>query len=125
MPVVSPANYGGWPAEALLDESSTSGWACETGKISNNIFVFEMINAAEIENFEFDSAAIDTEGAGAKDIAVEISSAAKNSGFETILQATLAAKADIQKFKAQKKVKGRWVRLTIKNNHGAAEWMAP
>ena len=122
MPVISPANYGGWPAEALLDESPASGWACEKGKIGNNIFVFEMINAAEIESFEFDTAAVDTEGAGAREIAVEISPAAKDSGFETILQATLAAKADTQKFKAQKRVKGRWVRLTIKNNHGAAEW---
>jgi outer membrane protein OmpA-like peptidoglycan-associated protein len=122
MPVISPASYGGWPAEALLDDSSASGWACEKGNIANNIFVFEMINAAEIESFEFANAAIDAEGAGAKEIAVEISPAAKNSGFETILQVTLAAKADGQKFKAQKRVKGRWVRLTIKSNSGSAEW---
>jgi hypothetical protein len=122
MPVISPANYGGWTAEALLDESSTSGWACEKGKISNNIFVFEMINAAEIESFEFDTTAVDKEGAGAKEIAVEISPTDKNNGFETILQATLAAKADMQKFKAQKRIKGRWVRLTIKSNHGSAVW---
>jgi outer membrane protein OmpA-like peptidoglycan-associated protein len=122
LPVVSPANYGGWPAEALLDESPASGWACESGKTVNNVFVFEMINAAEIESFEFATAAVDTDGAGAKEITVEISPAGKNSGFETILQATLADKADGQKFKAQKMVKGRWVRLTIKNNRGAAEW---
>src|SRR5512137_1801914 len=119
VPVISPGNYGGWTAEALLDESPASGWACEKGKIANNIFVFEMIQAAEIESFEFDAAAVDTAGAGAKEIAVEISPDAKNSGFETILQATLAAKADLQKFKAEKKVRGRWVRLTIKSNHGA------
>jgi outer membrane protein OmpA-like peptidoglycan-associated protein len=122
VPVISPAHYGGWTAEALLDDSSASGWACAKGKINNNIFVFEMINAAEIENFEFATAAVDTEGAGAREITVEISPAAKNSGFETILQATLAAKADKQAFKAQKRVKGRWVRLTIKSNHGAALW---
>ena len=122
MPVISPAHYGGWKAEALLDESSASGWACEKGKIGNNIFVFEMIQAAEIESFEFDTTAVDAEGAGAKEITVEISPAAQNSGFETILQATLAAKADKQIFKAQKRIKGRWVRLTIKNNHGSALW---
>jgi outer membrane protein OmpA-like peptidoglycan-associated protein len=122
LPVISPASYGGWPAEALLDESPASGWACESGKTVNNVFVFEMINAAEIESVEFATAAVDTEGAGAKEIEVEISAAGKNSGFETILQATLAEKADGQKFKVQKRVKGRWVRLTIKNNHGAAEW---
>ena len=122
IPVVSAAHYGGWSAETLLDESPASGWACEKGKVANNIFVFEMINAAEIESVEFDSAAVDTVGAGAKEIAVEISPAAQDSGFETILQATLAAKADKQAFKVQKKVKGRWVRLTIKSNHGAALW---
>jgi outer membrane protein OmpA-like peptidoglycan-associated protein len=122
LPVISPAHYGGWTAEALLDESSASGWACEKGKVGNNIFVFEMINAAEIESFEFDSAAVDTVGAGAREITVEVSPAAKDSDFETILQATLAAKADMQKFKAQKKVKGRWVRLAIKSNHGSAVW---
>jgi len=122
IPVISPAHYGGWSAEALLDESPASGWACEKGRIANNIFVFEMIHAAEIESFEFDSASVDTVGAGAREITVEISPAAQDRGFETILQATLAAKADKQAFKAQKKVKGRWVRLAIQNNHGAAVW---
>jgi outer membrane protein OmpA-like peptidoglycan-associated protein len=122
VPVVSPASYGGWTAEALLDGSSTSGWACEKGKIDNNVFVFEMITAAEIESFEFDTAAVDSAGAGAKEISVEISPAARDNGFETVLQATLAAKADKQKFTAQKKVKGRWVRLTIKSNQGSAVW---
>ena len=122
LPVISPAHYGGWVVEALLDESSASGWACGEGKIANNVFVFEMVNAAEIESFEFDAASIDSEGAGAKEVTVEISDTAKNIGFEAILQATLANKADKQKFKAQKKVKGRWVRLTIKNNHGSGEW---
>lgn len=122
IPVVSAAHYGGWSAEALLDESPASGWACEKGKIANNIFVFEMVQAAVIESLEFDSASVDTVGAGAKEITVEISPAAQDSGFETILQATLAARADKQAFKAQKKVKGRWVRLIIKGNHGAAQW---
>jgi outer membrane protein OmpA-like peptidoglycan-associated protein len=122
VPVIAPAHYGGWSVEALLDESPASGWACEKGKIAGNIFVFEMINDAEIESLEFDDAAVDTVGAGAREIAVEISPVAKDSGFETILLATLAAKADKQAFKVQKKVKGRWVRLTIKSNHGAAQW---
>ncbi len=122
LPVVEPASYGGWPAVNLLDDSPESGWACETGSTKENVFVFEMIAAAEIESLEFATAAVDTEGAGAREITVEISPAARNSGFETVLQATLAAKADRQKFKAQKRVKGRWVRLTIKSNHGAAEW---
>jgi outer membrane protein OmpA-like peptidoglycan-associated protein len=122
LPVVSPAHYGGWPAEALLDDSPASGWACESGKVANNVFVFEMVNGAEIESFEFATAAVDSEGAGAREIMVEVSPEAQNSGFQPVLQATLAAQADAQKFPAQKRVKGRWVRLTIKNNHGSREW---
>jgi len=122
LPVIAPANYGGWPVEALLDESSSSGWACEEGKTSNNVFVFEMISAAEIESLEFDTAAVDTDGAGPGEIIVEVSPAGMGSGFEVILQATLTAKADKQKFNPLKKIKGRWVRLTIKSNHGSTEW---
>jgi outer membrane protein OmpA-like peptidoglycan-associated protein len=122
LPVIFPDNYSGWPVEALLDESAASGWACAEGKTSGNVFVFEMLQAAVIESFEFDAAAIDTEGAGAKEITVDVSSSSKNSGFEVVLQAALAPKNDRQKFTALKKVTGRWVRLTIRNNHGSPEW---
>ena len=81
-----------------------------------------MVAHAVLERFEFDNAGIDEEGAGAKDVAVEVSAAGKATGFETVLQATLAAKADGQAFKASKAVNGRWVRLTIKNNHGNSSW---
>ena len=56
LPVIVPASYGGWPPEALLDESSNSGWACESGQIKNNVFVFEMVSPVVIERFEFDNA---------------------------------------------------------------------
>jgi len=122
IPVVAPPNYSGWPVEALLDESPQSGWACEEGKINGNVFVFEMIVPVSIERFEFDNAGIDEEGAGAKGITVEVSAAAKTTGFEAVLQATLAAKADRQSFPAAKKVSGRWVRLTVHSNHGNESW---
>jgi outer membrane protein OmpA-like peptidoglycan-associated protein len=122
LPVSFPANYSGWPVEALLDESAATGWACAEGRTGNNVFVFETLQAGEFESFEFDAAAIDTEGAGAKDITVEISPSSKNGGYEVVLLATLASRTDRQKFKALKKMTGRWLRLTIKNNHGSPEW---
>ena len=42
LPVVIPPFYGSWVAEYLLDESPASGWACESGQINNNVFVFEL-----------------------------------------------------------------------------------
>jgi outer membrane protein OmpA-like peptidoglycan-associated protein len=122
LPVVEPAAYGGWPAVNLLDESAQSGWACETGKTRGNVFVFEMVVPAAIERFEFDNAGVDDEGAGAKEVTVEMSAASMKDGFETVLKAVLAEKTDGQRFAAAKTVSGRWVRLTIHSNHGSDSW---
>lgn len=122
LPVVEPGFYGGWPAIALLDDNSGSGWACESGKTGGNVFVFEMIAPAVIERFEFDNARVDDEGAGAKDVTVEISPTSMKAGFETVLTATLANKTDGQRFPAVKAVNGRWVRLTIHSNQGNDSW---
>ncbi|MCU0275497.1 MAG: OmpA family protein [Acidobacteria bacterium] len=122
LPVVEPECYSGWTIEALLDDSATSGWACTENKTKNNVFVFEMVAAATLERFEFDTASIDEDGAGAKDVMVEVSAVNKASGFQSVLQASLAAKADRQSFRAAKPVSGRWVRLTVKNNQGNASW---
>jgi OOP family OmpA-OmpF porin len=122
LPVVEPASYGGWPVEALIDESPESGWACETGNPKNNVFVFEMIAPATIERFEFDNTHVDDEGAAAKDVTVEVSALSMKTGFETVLMAVLANKADQQTFKAAKAVSGRWIRLTIHGNFGSESW---
>jgi len=122
LPVVEPAYYGGWPVEALLDESPKSGWASETGRVKGNVFVFELIALAVIERFEFDNAAVDDDGASAKEVAVEVSAVSKEAGFETVLQAVLADKTDRQSFKAAKVVNGRWVRLKVNSNYGSESW---
>ena len=121
-PVILPPTYSSWPVEALLDENPESGWACEEGKIKNNIFVFEMVNPAVIERFEFDNNSVDSEGAGAKDVTVEVSTQSKNVGFEVVLKASLANKKDRQKFNALKLIGARWIRLTIHSNQGSDAW---
>jgi outer membrane protein OmpA-like peptidoglycan-associated protein len=121
-PVITPPTYSSWPVEGLLDESPESGWACEEGHIKDNVFVFEMVNPAVLERFEFDNTAVDTEGAGAKDITVELSAKSKDAGFETVLKASLADKKDRQKFNAAKLISARWVRLAIHSNHGSDSW---
>lgn len=122
VPVIEPEHYGGWPAVNLLDDSPESGWACETGKIKDNVLVFEMISAAVIDRFEFDNAHVDDDGASARDVTVDVSAASAKDGFETVLKATLVNKADNQRFPAVKAVKGRWLRLTIHSNHGSESW---
>jgi len=122
IPVVAPGNYSGWPVEAMIDESPETGWASEDGKVKGNIFVFELISPSTLEWFEFDTAGIDEDGAGAKDLTVETSAASPIAGFDKVLQASLAAKADRQKFPALKKISGRFIRLTIHGNHGSGSY---
>ncbi len=118
LPVTIPSTYDGWDAYNLLDDSPSSGWANATGKLNNNVFVFEMATGATLESFEFDNASVDAEGAAAKDILVEVSSKSASEGFSPVLQATLANITDGQKFKAEKPLPAQWVRLTIKTNYG-------
>ncbi|MDP3480446.1 MAG: OmpA family protein [Desulfoprunum sp.] len=122
LPVIVPATYGGWDAHNLLDDSPTSGWANETGNIKNNVFVFELATDATLDSFEFDNAGVDSEGAAAKDILVEISSLSAAAGFTKVLQASLANITDGQKFKVEKALPGHWLRLTILTNYGNAEY---
>jgi outer membrane protein OmpA-like peptidoglycan-associated protein len=122
LPLVVPPCYGGWDAHNVLDDSPASGWACDQGKIAGNVFVFEMAAEATLENLEFDTASIDTEGSAVKEITVEVSKTSAVEGYQPILKTTLAEKKNGQKFEVSKKVPGRWVRLTLVNNYGSPEY---
>ncbi len=119
-PVAEPQGYPGWPAVNLLDDAPGSGWASDDGQLTNHVFVFEMPTAATLTAFEFDTAGIDGDGRGAKDVTVEVSAAA-STGFQKVLQASLADRRNAQRFPAAAKVAGRFVRLTLANNHGDAD----
>jgi hypothetical protein len=122
LPVSVPPTYSGWYAENLLDDSPQTGWASETSRIKNNVFVFELAEPATLERFEFDNAAVDDEGASAKGLRVEVSTVSAQTGFVPVLEATLANKTDGQKFAAAKQTPARWVRLTLRDNHGSEGW---
>ncbi|MCU0611499.1 MAG: OmpA family protein [Candidatus Eisenbacteria bacterium] len=122
LPVIIPPTYGGWEVEGLLDDSPSTGWACEAGRITDNVFLFELVAEAAVERFEFDQAYVDAEGAGARDVLVEVSASSSEEVFTTVLEATLVAGADGQVFPASRVVPARRVRLTIRNNHGNLEW---
>jgi outer membrane protein OmpA-like peptidoglycan-associated protein len=53
---------------------------------------------------------------------VEVSTTSQASGFTPVLEASLAPKADGQRFEAQALSPARWVRLSILSNHGSEEW---
>src|SRR5690606_30776350 len=122
LPVVEPPSFGSWPPVQVIDDAPSSGWACKDGSIRDNIFVFEMAAPATISTFEFDTAGIDGNGRGARGVLVEVSAKDQDSGFQPVLKATLADRADRQRFAAQSKVEGRFVRLTVVDNHGDPKW---
>lgn len=122
--VQKPAEYDeSWSALRLIDERVGSGWATPKGIISNQVIVIEMAERSVLKQLEFDTGSIDGPNRGAKDILVEVSDAGAKSGFQKIAQVTLADKADNQKFPVSAEVAGRWVRLTVQNNHGAADYL--
>ncbi len=122
MPVVEAPSYGTWPAVQMIDDAPRTGWASHSGKVSNNVFVFELPVPGVPARFEFDTASIDGANRGAKDVVVEVSAVSMDAGFEPVLRASLADRKDGQAFPASKSVEGRFVRLTIVNNHGDGQW---
>ena len=125
LPVSEPSTYSGWSALNLLDDAPGPGWAAESGHVKeSHRFVFELANAAvTFERFEFDTAAIDGDGRGARHVVVEVSPAGKDNGFVEVARGELADRADGQKLAAARKVPGRWLRLTVDGHHGDPEWV--
>ncbi|HVR95703.1 MAG TPA: OmpA family protein, partial [Thermoanaerobaculia bacterium] len=75
------------------------------------------------QRLEFDTGSTDGENRGAKDVTVEVSDTSSKDGFKKIADVSLKDKVDGQKFPVAAEVPGRWVRLTVKNNHGAKDYI--
>ena len=125
--VKKPPEYDeSWSAFWLLDERSQTGWATPKGVVAPQELVVVLPEQSVIKTIEFDSASVDGDGEGsraAKDIVLEVSNQGPTSGFETIATVSLKAKKDQQRFTVSKLVPARWVKLTIKNNHGSVEYI--
>lgn len=118
----TPNELGRWSAYGLIDESKKVGWAGEKDVISDATIVFKLPAKTTFKTIGFDTEQTDTDAA-AKDVLVEVSDTSADSGFETILSATLKNKMDGQDFPVEKEVSGRFVKITAKNNHGSKEWL--
>jgi len=124
VPVVEPSTYGSWTAITMLDDDPASGWAAESGHVKDNVFVFELADTpGTFERFELDTERIDGDGRGARHVVIEVSPAGKSSGFVEVARGELTDRADKQSLVAKAKVTGRWVRLTVSDNHGDPEWV--
>ena len=122
--VRKPQEYNdAWSAFWLLDERSQSGWAAPEGVTTPQTIVIALPERTVLDAVEFDTAGADCDGCAAKGALVEVSDTSASDGFRKVADVVLKDRADRQRFPAAAEVPGRWVRLTVKGNHGSAEYV--
>lgn len=118
----SPECSSGWGNVWIMDENPETGWCCPSGKILNNVLVIELAEKSVFDRLEFDTGYVDGKGRGAKDIIVELSDDSPTEGFTKIASVSLVDQEDKQSFPVTVDKSGKWLRLTIQNNHGSSEY---
>lgn len=122
--VQKPQEYdANWSSFWLLDERRDSGWTAPENVISPQTMVISLAERTQLDRLVFDNANADGEGRAAKDIDAEMSDVSATTGFQSIASVSLQDKVDGQSFPVSAQVPGRWLRLTIKNNHGAKDYV--
>jgi outer membrane protein OmpA-like peptidoglycan-associated protein len=107
----------------LLDERSKTSWSAPRGVLDPQVIVIALPEKTVIESLEFDCSGVSYAGSCAKDVTVEVSDAGENDGFQKVADVSLKEGADGQKFPVSSEEPGRWVRLTLKNNHGSKDFI--
>ena len=118
----SPEYSAAWGNIWIMDENPKTGWCCPQGQTINNVLVIELAEKSVLERLEFDTGYTDKKGRGAKDIIVELSDDGPAEGFTEIASLSLLDREDNQSFPVTVDKSGKWLRLTIKNNHGDSEY---
>jgi len=119
----STSDYGsGWEARWLTDESADTGWSSEQGKKGPFEIVLSLPDRSEIRSLEFDTARAESEARAAKDVDVTISDTSASAGFAQVASVSLKAGADKQVFPVSVPARGRWIKVTIKTNHGDQDY---
>jgi outer membrane protein OmpA-like peptidoglycan-associated protein len=122
--VQKPQEYdANWGSFWLLDEKPDTGWASPENVVTPQTMVIALPEKTQIDQLAFDTAGIDGDGRGAKDIGVEISDTSASAGFQKIAQVTLQDRADNQQFPVTAQIPGRWLRVNVQNNHGAKDYI--
>ena len=114
-------NVGDWSPPSLQDDDPLTGWATRSGDLTPKTFVFELAERSEISSLTFSSASAESAERSAKDVKVEISDQ-RASGYAPVGSYSLKAATDNQSFTLKSPAAGRYIRLTVLNNHGDAEF---
>jgi outer membrane protein OmpA-like peptidoglycan-associated protein len=102
---------------SLMDERSSTGWTSPEGDLAAESLVLSLPEQTVLKKISFDCGYRDH--TCAKDFTVEMSDKSADDGFQKIAAGTIEEDKQGQTFTVSAEVPGRWVRLTILNNHGA------
>lgn len=118
-----PGEYSAsWSGIWILDEDPETGWCSPEGEVSNHQFVIELAEETVLHFLEFDTGSVDAEGSAARDILVELSNEGPKEGFQEIARVSLAEQQDHQGFPVTGDKSGKWLRLSLLNNHSSPDY---
>jgi hypothetical protein len=103
----------------LIDGSRYTDWEGE-GK-GPSVFILELEEQTELTSIVFDADFLNKDGKTPRAFQVEISAESPTSGYEPVASGDLRINKDNQRYSFNPKEPlptGRWVRLTILDNHG-------
>lgn len=100
----------------LIDEAPDRGWSTPDGVVSPQTMTFALSGKWDIDRVEFDTEGLKP-GRAAKDVVVEVSDSAAGQ-YITIAHAALDENRNHQSFPVTTHASGKFVRLTVQNNHG-------
>jgi outer membrane protein OmpA-like peptidoglycan-associated protein len=119
----STSDYGGaWVGRWITDENPATGWASEKGAAGPFAIVVSLPERSEVHSLEFDTASTESAARAAKDVDVSISDTSASTGFALVATISLKSGADKQPFALAKAGSGRWIKLTVKTNHGDPDY---
>ncbi|HEY4179521.1 MAG TPA: OmpA family protein [Kofleriaceae bacterium] len=110
-----------WSGFWLLDEDPSTGYAPPKGDLAPKQFVVELADIDALDEVSFDVSHAESDERAVKTVTVEI--ADKMAGpFAAFVTATVAPGKDNQRVKAPKAMTGRYLRITLKDNHGSPDY---
>jgi outer membrane protein OmpA-like peptidoglycan-associated protein len=119
----STSDYGGsWQARWITDESAATGWSSAQGASAPFDIVISLPERSELHGLEFDTASTETPERAAKDVDVAVSDTSATAGFASVATVALKPGANKEAFPVAKAAAGRWIKLTVKTNHGDAAY---
>ena len=119
----TPGELSRWSGYGAIDESPKVGWASKDKAVTDQTLVFVLPAETTFKSIGFDTGSVDTEGSGAKDVVVSVSTTSADSGFSEILSVSLESAVDNQNFDVKDSKPAKWVKVEAKNNHGAESWL--